>query len=198
MGSDLPAPIAGKAKISRPLATLVANTLQRVYEHNRVPETWGTASVSRPTFDTLRREGFWATARYVTQRLQTTGWPWLSSNEKLTALLAGVTLVTLANTLLKREQRPEMMVRQIRRFSPHAPKFPVALYTLGATLLVAASGGGSGGGGGGGGDYDDDGGGGWSYPGSETSIDYRAYSRPDEEDGERGKPDLDDLDDIDI
>ncbi|MBV9688695.1 MAG: hypothetical protein JO202_03185 [Ktedonobacteraceae bacterium] len=74
----------------------------------------------------------------------------------------------------------------------------MALYTLGATLVVAASGGGSGGGGGGGGgDYDDDGGG-WSYPGSETSTDYRAYSRPDEEAGARGKPDLDDLDNLDI
>ncbi|MBV9688694.1 MAG: hypothetical protein JO202_03180 [Ktedonobacteraceae bacterium] len=51
---DLPVPIVVTAKTSRPIATLVANTLQIVYEHNRVPETWGTPSVSRQTFDTLR------------------------------------------------------------------------------------------------------------------------------------------------
>jgi hypothetical protein len=72
MDSDLLAPIPGKAKKSRPVATFVANTLQDVYEQNRVPETWGTPSVSHQTFETLRREGFWAAGRYVTRRLQAT------------------------------------------------------------------------------------------------------------------------------
>jgi DNA-binding XRE family transcriptional regulator len=187
------APIPGKAKHSRPMASAVANTLQSIYENNRVCETWGSPSVSRQTFNRLRREGFWVAGGYVMQRLQETGRPELSLVEKLVALVAGITIVTVANIFLQREKRPEMTIGEVRRFSPQAPKFPVAFYTFGAALLVAASGGGSSGGGGGGVEEGDES---WSYPGSDTSIDYRAYSRPDEEDraGQAEPEFLDDLD----
>jgi hypothetical protein len=180
-------------KQARLLATFVAEKLQGIYEHNRVPETWGSSSVSRPTFARLRREGFWGAGRYLLQRLQETGRPDLSTVEKLTALLAGVSMVTLANTCLKQEPRPKMTVRAARTFSSQAPNIPVVLYTLGAALLVAASGGGSGGGGGGG---EEEGERDWSYPGSETSTDYRVYRRPDEEDSDHGVYDADDFDDM--
>ncbi|MBV8821850.1 MAG: hypothetical protein JOZ71_01530 [Ktedonobacteraceae bacterium] len=180
-------------KQARPIATFVATMAQRIYENNRVPETWGSPSVSRLTFERLRREGFWVAGRYLLQRLQETGRSDLSTVEKLTALMAGVIIVTLANTFLRQEQRPKITVRAARTFSSRAPKFPVALYTLGATLLVAASGGGSGGGDGGGGE--EEGERDWSYPGSETSTDYQAYRRPDEDDGRRKRWNPDDWDD---
>ncbi len=183
-------------KQTRPLATFLANTLQGIYENNRVPETWGAPSVSRRTFDLLRKEGFWVAGRYLLRRLQETGRPDLSTAEKLTALLAGVIIVALANTCLKQEQRPKVTVRAARTFSSQAPKIPVALYTLGAALLVAASGGGSGGDGGGVEGEESERG--WSYPGSETSTDYRAYRRPDEDDARRKLDDPEDLDDFDI
>ncbi|MBV9691508.1 MAG: hypothetical protein JO202_17545 [Ktedonobacteraceae bacterium] len=173
-------------KQARPIATFVATTLQGIYEHNRVSETWGSPSVSRPTFERLRREGFWIAGRYLLQRLQETGRPDLSTVEKLTALIAGVIIVTLANICLRQKQRPKMTIRAARTFSSQAPKIPVALYTLGATLLVAASGGGG----------EEEGERDWSYQGSDTSIDYRAYRRPDEEDGDHGVYDADDFDEL--
>lgn len=173
------------------LTERLADRLQKLYEAHRVPETWGTPTVSSYVFHALRTRGFLAAGRELLRRLRTVGLPRLSTAEKLLALFAGLTLVVLADTLLRGEEQPVLTRRARRTFSPRAGKVAVAIYVLGASLLVAANerntadGGGSAESGAGEGDSD---GSLWSlpYPGSATSTDYRAYTRPDTEDGGRG------------
>ncbi|HLZ55687.1 MAG TPA: hypothetical protein VKR06_01965 [Ktedonosporobacter sp.] len=189
-------PTEDQTKSSRLLARLVADKLQSLYEANRICETWGSPSVSQPTFTVMRERGFWRAYCYLLQRLQETGHPSLSPATKLTALVGGVTMVTIANRFLRAERKPATMVHATRTFSRSAPLIPVALYTVGATLLVAASNGG-GGGSDDGDDGGDDGGRRPDYPGSETSVDYRGYEQPDKGDGER-KASVRELDYFDI
>ena len=124
---------------------------------------------------------------------------------KCCALLCGILIVALANTLLKQEQKPLITRRERRTFSPNAPHFPVALYTLGAAMLVAAN---EGPGpdrepqdwGESGGSAErvrfPDGSIGYHYPGSDESTGYRAYRRSNEGDG-AGEADPEFLDDLD-
>lgn len=100
------------------------------------------------------------------------GNPELSTAQKLTALLAGVTMVALADTLLL-EKRPLVTQHERQTFALGTPRSLVMLYAIGAALLVAASGGG-----GGGGSY--------PFPDLEDTVEYRAYGRPDETDGQHG------------
>jgi hypothetical protein len=180
--------------------TTVANTLQKFYEAHRVPETWGTPTVSCYVFQVLRNKGFSAAAKDLFQRLQEVGKPNLSTFEKCTVLLLGVIMVGLADSFLKKEMKPTIVKQETRQFSQHAPKIPVMLYTLGAALLVAANDGGRG--------YEDgsdsdrsgeytrnaDGSFSLHYAGSEESTEYRAYHRPDEGDGGRDIYDTDAFD----
>jgi len=154
------------------LATAVANQLQRFYEGHRVAETWGSTRVSGYVFDTLRCEGFRAAAKDLIQRVRQVGHPELSTGQKLTVLLAGVTMVALADTLLP-EKRPPVTRHERQTFALGTPRALVMLYAIGAALLVAASGGGGGGG---------------SYPSPdlEDSVEYRVYGRPDGTDGQHG------------
>jgi len=188
------------------LATATANRLQRVYENHRVPETWGSTRISGYVFDALRREGFWAALKELMRRVRHVGHPEFSTGQKLTALLAGVTaltcsmcdrlrlehlshieqvravtMVTLADILI-RDMRPAVKAYGRRTFGASTPRLLVTLYVIGATLLVAANGGGSGP---------------ISYPDSDESTDYRAYSRPDETDGQHGFYDTDAWDEWD-
>lgn len=155
----------------RLLATAVANRLQHLYEKHRIPETWGSPRVSRYVFDTLRQEGFWAAHKDVRRRLRWVGYPGLSVGQKLTALLAGVTMVALADTLLREKRLPVTRYGK-QTFAASTPRSLVMLYTVGAALLVAANGGGESG-----------------LPPSfsdEDSVEYYPYSRPDETDGQHG------------
>jgi hypothetical protein len=163
------------------LATATANRLQRVYENHRVPETWGSTRISGYVFDALRREGFWAALKELMRRVRHVSHPEFSTGQKLTALLAGVTMVTLADILI-RDMRPAVKAYGRRTFGASTPRLLVTLYVIGATLLVAANGGGSGP---------------ISYPDSDESTDYRAYSRPDETDGQHGFYDTDAWDEWD-
>lgn len=188
----------------RKIATVVANRLQALYEQNRVPETWGSPSVSRETFDQLRTHGFVTTARYLFQRLREVGQPNLSPACKFFALISGVGLVALVNAFLHtftQECRPAVKDYGKRRFSAHTPAFAVVLYAIGAALLVAANGSDDMGGGGGGGSDDhsffgesspDERGTGW-----DGTTHYRAYGRRDEGDGGAGDPDQDNYDNLD-
>lgn len=183
------------------LAGRIAESLQKLYESHRVPETWETPTVSRHVFHALRTRGFLAAGRELVKRLRAVGLPELSTAEKLLALVAGMGLVVLADILLKGEERPAITRRARRTFSPQAGKVAVAIYVLGASLLVAANERSPAGGGGGsaeGADEESDSGGSsqtLSYPGAETSTDYRAYKRPDTEDGNREVYDTDSFDD---
>lgn len=120
-------------------ARKMANALQRHYEAHRVPETWGSPSVSHYVFDALRHHGFLASARELIKRMRTVGLPRLSTAEKITALIAGIGLVTLADCLLPQEKQAPITHRSVRQFVPHANTFAVTLYVLGAALLVAAN-----------------------------------------------------------
>ena len=188
---------------ARPIATFVANRLQDHYETHRVPETWGTPSVSHYVFNTLRQDGFLAASKELSNRMRGVGIPELSIQEKIAALVVGIGLVTLANTLLSQGERPEIIRRESRTFSPGANKAAVLLYTLGATLLVAANEHQTGTGGegeeGNGGSWEQNPDGSWSrrYPDSDTSTEYRIYGRPDEGDGAREIYDTDAFDDLD-
>lgn len=164
---------------------IVADHLQALYEQNRVPETWGSPSVSSQTFDTLRKDGFAAAARYLFRRLHEVGQPALSPAAKFLALIAGVGLVALVNAFLHtftQERQPEVKAYGQCQFSAHAPAFAIALYVLVVALLVAANGEGEGGGGGGSG----------SSGGDDDEIDwgpptiYRPFNPPDVTDGDRG------------
>lgn len=103
---------------------IVADHLQSFYEQNRVPETWGSPSVSSQIFDTLRKDGFAAAARYLFRRLHEVGQPTLSPAAKFLALIGGVGLVALVNSFLHtftQERRPEVKAHGQRKFSAHAP-----------------------------------------------------------------------------
>jgi len=160
------------------MATLVANMLQQHYERHRVPETWGTPSVSHPVFHVLRTRGFWQAGKELRQRIRQVGLPTFSTAEKIIALVTGVGLVTLADKLLQCEKKPAITCRAIRTFSPQAKKSAIVLYTLGAACLVAAN------------ERSD--GGGPRYPGTE----YRVYSQPNSGDG-GGEVEQEFLDDFD-
>jgi len=167
----------------------IADWLQVLYEANRVPETWGSPSVSRETFEQLRERGFFAAGRYLWQRLHEVGRPEWSPARKFVALIVGISLVVCVNAFLHtftKERRPEVMAAGRRQFSPQVPAGAVLLYAIGAGLLVAQNGEEiSGGGGGSGGGWDDS-----------EATEYRPYKRRDEEDGNRGEReyDLDPLD----
>lgn len=171
--------------VLRWVATMAADALQNLYEAHRVPETWGTPSVSQHVFRALRQRGFFEAGRELTRRVREVGVPELSTAEKIIALVTGIGLVLFADALLKDEAKPTITRRAARAFSPSARKSAVIIYTLGATLLVAANEGTPTGDGGVGGEENPDES--WSahYPGSETSTDYQAYERPDEADGGR-------------
>ena len=164
----------------------IADWLQALYEANRVPETWGSPSVSRETFEQLRERGFFAAGRYLFGRLREVGRPEWSPARKFVALIVGIGLVVCVNAFLHtftKERRPEVTAAGRRQFSPQVPAGAVLLYAIGASLLVAQngeeiSGGGSGGG------YE---GTGWD---DSEATEYRPYKRRDEEDGGVGNEDL--------
>lgn len=174
------------------LAKRMADYLQNLYENHRVPETWGTPTVSRYVFQALRTQGFPAGWRELTQRLKHVGLPHLSVSQKIMALLTGVGLVTLADRLMPNEERPQITRRAKRVFSPSAWKPAVVLYTLGATLLVAANESGDGGSGGNWGDadyeYTQNPDGSWSTKWLNESTEVETTSREDEGDGFTTKP----------
>ncbi|GCE50616.1 hypothetical protein EI42_06339 [Thermosporothrix hazakensis] len=51
----------------------IADWLQVLYEVNRIPETWGSTSVSHETFEQLREQGFFAAGRYLFGRIREVG-----------------------------------------------------------------------------------------------------------------------------
>ena len=183
----------------RPIAMRVANVLQHLYEQNRIPETWGTPTVSRYVFDTLRTEGFLAARRDLLQRLRRVGKSDLSPLAKCAALLFGVMMVVIANLFLRTEERQPITHRDTRRFSARAPKLLVRLYMAGAALLVLANddGGSSGGssawseGSSGNWERNEDG----SYS-MKSSTEYRAYTQANSGDG-GGEAETEYLDDFD-
>lgn len=125
------------------MRTFFANLLQWFYEANRVPETWGSPSVSRQTFAILSEQGFWSALRYLFGRLRTVGSTRHTPMTKFFALAAGVILVAMVNLLARRlfgEEHPEVTRYEKRTFSVHVPKGLIALYALGAGLLVLANG----------------------------------------------------------
>jgi hypothetical protein len=175
------------------LTRRLADSLQNLYEAHRVPETWGTPSVSRPVFQALRIQGFRAGWRELTTRLERVGMPGLSVAQKILALVSGVCLVTLADHFMSSEKKPPITHRAKRAFSPRAWKPAVLLYTFGAELLVAAN---ESGGGGGGSwrdsdvsyEYTQNPDGSWSTKWYNESTEVEATSRPDEGDGATTPP----------
>ncbi len=159
------------------LSRRAANFLQNLYEHHRVPETWGTPEISRYVFQAVRTQGFLAGWRELTRRLQAVGLPGLSTTQKILALVGGISLVTLADRFLPHEEKRPITHRARRTFSSQAWKPAVVLYTLGAALLVAANEREGGGGGRWRGTVE----GGYGDIGETTEVE--ATHRPDEEDG---------------